>query len=295
MTHDCSRSNASTDPAVLLDLDASCASTNTSAPWASLHALHPAFVPADGLDRLTVVSMLASCSGVAVRFNATGLGSRRPVLVGARPLPLPLYISPETLPSVSLEVYFRRVALRPGPNTLMGTDNGGLDRAISIGDARFCGLARNCIAAGVGRVYASTVPLVDGEWVHLVVVFDAFSQTATLHRNGGAAGGGGPVSVSQTVAAANEWAASGAALGLQLGGHALLPDSDVAADLALLRVYARALAPSEALALYQGFIQRCPGICVFASCLCFFASLLFVPLSRSLMLGARVIASDGGS
>lgn len=255
------------DASLALHLDARCSVNYASARWLSWHALRLGAAPlpganATGVDpgqRTQGVELTyaagggsggAGCVRHALRVR-TALGS---LVAGAASAPLSIAASLQD--TVSLEVLFRRRAVvAASANWLLSTDAGAADRLLAIGDAQACaGGGSNCLSvgAGAGGAYVSTVPLADDEWVHAVVVYRAAAGTVTVFRNGGT-GAGGVNSTTQAVACSGAAPVSTATF---LGSAA----EPVDADVALVRVWQRALSAAEVLALYNAVNADCwPG------------------------------------
>jgi hypothetical protein len=76
-------------------------------------------------------------------------------------------ISPSRHPKLSIEVVFYYEG-KDGLGWIVGSDNGGYDRAVIISDTRFGGIAQ-----GIGRSYNSNIDYPStGAWHHVVIVYD---------------------------------------------------------------------------------------------------------------------------
>jgi hypothetical protein len=84
-----------------------------------------------------------------------------------------LNIGPSTYPSLSLEIWVKRLANANNREWVIGHDNGGYDRAIALHDDRYGG-----VAGPNGGVVASPLGYPQlGRWAHVVVTYGVNAKT----------------------------------------------------------------------------------------------------------------------
>jgi len=150
-----------------------------------------------------------------------------------------LNIGPAANPELTMEIWVRRVQAADNREWVLGHDNGGYDRALSLNDDRFGG-----VYAQIGAVGASTLgvpPL--GAWKHIVGVW----------RQGGEASSwmNGQKDVETTNANNNEGMPD-----MTIGGLANFAGHEVFAEISQVRVYGRALSDDEVMGRFASTRAR---------------------------------------
>ncbi|WOJ97904.1 LamG-like jellyroll fold domain-containing protein [Congregibacter brevis] len=89
-------------------------------------------------------------------------------------------LSPSNFASVTFGAWVNISAIPNNRGWVMGHDNGGYDRSLSLHDSRFA-----APAAGVGRTYTSTLPTVTlNEWKFLAASYAGNGQVTTVYYDG---------------------------------------------------------------------------------------------------------------
>jgi hypothetical protein len=147
-----------------------------------------------------------------------------------------LDIGPTAHPSLSLEIWVKRLTNRDNREWIVGHDNGGFDRAIALNDDRYGG-----VAGPAGYVYASTLGYLNlNAWYHVVVTYGAHVH---VYLNG----------VAQDAGPANNGEGTP---DMSIGGLVNFAGHDVDALISQVRVYGRELSAADVQTRWQSTQAR---------------------------------------
>jgi len=147
-------------------------------------------------------------------------------------------INPNNMSAVSIEVWFKLEGNLNNKGWIIGSDNGGYDRAICLQDTRFEGVA----AAG-GSAYTSTLgyPTIYN-WYHVVATMENGDDASTVYLQ----------KVSETMKKQQHTPNNGEGLtAFSVGGLASYADHTVNAFIPIVRVWDKMLTETEVTALYN--------------------------------------------
>jgi hypothetical protein len=192
-------------------LDAEC--WNGGPAWASIGNVPGYAIDTAGIDASLDGTLRAGASAGSFRFN------------GVVKTVQGLDIGPNAHPQVSLEIWVKRVTNKGNREWIVGHDNGGYDRAITLNDDRFGG-----VAGPIGSEYSSTLGFLSlNSWYHVVVTY---GSNANVYLNG----------VRQNVGPANN---NPGLPNMSIGGLVVYPAHDVDALISQVRVYDHELTPQD--------------------------------------------------
>jgi hypothetical protein len=202
----------------LFALDAEC--WDRSSTWNSLGYEPTYHIDVAGLTPSLDGTLRAGAAAGSFRFN------------GIYKVVRGLNIGPAAHPTLSLEIWVKRLSTKDNREWIIGHDNGGYDRAIALNDDRYGG-----VAGPDGGVYASSLGYLSlNRWYHVVVTYEAPQAgvvgSEVVYLNG----------VAQTIRppSNNEGLPD-----MSIGGLPNFAAHDVDALISQVRVYARVLAPTE--------------------------------------------------
>jgi len=147
-----------------------------------------------------------------------------------------LDIGPHAHPTLTLEIWVKRVANRDNREWIIGHDNGAYDRAIALNDDRY-----NGVAGIPGYVYGSTLGFLNlGQWYHVVATYGV---NARCYLN--------------NVVQVEGPASNGEGLpDMTIGGLKLFPGHEVDALISQVRVYDRELTAADVQARWDATRAR---------------------------------------
>jgi len=211
----------------------------------------PLVCPSNG----AIVSLVARCGfdpktnrwhsqGVDKHFLALPKGSKAPggFHFKKKVVTYPLDISPSKFSSLSIEIRFNVVSKLNNRGWIIGTDNGGFDRAIMIFDNRFKG----GMSAGIGTTYKSIMgyPTI-GKWYHAIATFKNGSPRCGFYLR---EGNSNKTKFQRLPKPRN----SNGLSSFSVGGLVKWGNHEVDAVISTVRIYNKLLTPNEVEVIFNG-------------------------------------------
>jgi len=183
-------------------------------------------------------SSIGSTSGLSLTTSSLTYSSTEGFLFNNVYKSVSQDISPSVYSSVSIEVWFKVVSKLNDRGWIVGTDNGGYDRAINIFDNRFSG-----VASPQGSAYTSTLGYPDiGDWYHCVSTMQNGNSASTVYLQ----------KVDGSMASQTHTPNNGNGLSsFSIGGLQSYTGHTVNAYIPIVRIWNKMLTSSEVTALYN--------------------------------------------